>query len=317
MEYFIDRVLTCTEKKDGNYLAIYNSGKLRYLINIEKGISFLSKQKLSGNIAAYSSKLSLLMKLLKWIPTKLLVATGIGKKVSLEIDCEVEKAVQEISKENYNKSKIYYNIIVGSYVEKQKMVLQCFYSDESKPTVYLKIGDIHSEKELIAETAYLSDPILTDTFKSPELCYCSVKKGNRYNIQGTKEFGGETVLPELNAEIYSMYRAISQSHTEMLDDEGNRVYFSHGDFVPWNIKKNGKEYIVFDWEYCGYRFYGFDLIHFAWQIENKINKKDVHQAFVAAIAECKKWDAQLRNYEDDELERMYLEELHKQFGEIL
>ena len=43
----------------------------------------------------------------------------------------------------------------------------------------------------------------------------------------------------------------------------------------------------------------------------------MHQAFVAAIAECKKWDAQLRNYEDDELERMYLEELHKQFGEIL
>lgn len=317
MEYFIDRVLTCIEKKDGNYLAIYNDGKLRYLINIEKGISFLSKQKLSSNIAAYSSKLSLLMKLLRWIPTKLLVICGIGKKVSLEIDCEIEKAIHIISKENYNCSKVYYNIIVGSYVEKQKMVLQCFSSEASKPTIYLKIGDIHSEKELIAETEYLEKPIVTDTFISPELCYRSVQEGNRYNIQGTKEFVGETVLPEINAEIYSLYKTIIQSQPEMLDDEGNKVYFSHGDFVPWNIKKNNASYIVFDWEYCGFRFYGFDLIHFAWQIENKLNKKDVHQAFVAAITECKKWDAQLRSYEDCELEGMYLKELHKQFGEIL
>ena len=114
-----------------------------------------------------------------------------------------------------------------------------------------------------------------------------------------------------------MYQAICQSCAKKINAEGKEVYFSHGDFVPWNIRKNEEGYILFDWEYCGFRFYGFDLIHFAWQVENKLNKKDVQQAFYDAIVECKKWDDKLRNYEDSELEKMYLEELHKQFGDVL
>lgn len=318
MGYFVDKALSYIDAKDGNYLAIYSGGNLRYLINNEKGNAFFAKQKLSNNIATYSSKLSLLMKLLKWIPTRLLVMGGIGKRVSLKIDSEIKNAVEKISEEKYNGKTIYFNVIIGSYVEKQKIVLQCFCPEARETTVYLKIGDEHTETEISAETAYLKKPIVTDAFRSPELCYSSVRrKGNKYNIQGTNEFVGETVPPVINADIVAIYRAICQSHIEMMDDEGNRLFFSHGDFAPWNIKKNNEEYIVFDWEYCGFRFYGFDLIHFAWQIENKLNKKDVHRAFKSAIAECKKWDEKLCDYDDSELEKMYLEELHKQFGDIL
>ena len=318
MAYFIDTVLVCTEEKNGEYLAIYNGGKLRYLINIKKGNAFFAKQKLCANIAAYSSKLSLLIKFLKWIPTKLLVKTGIAKRVSIKIDSEVSRALEEISREKYGKRKIYFNVIVGSYVEKQKIVLQCFCPEQKETTVYLKVGDERTDAELVAETTYLSNPIKTKAFKSPELCFSSARSfGNQYNIQGTKEFVGETVSPTINEDIVAMYQAICQSCAKKINAEGKEVYFSHGDFVPWNIRKNEEGYILFDWEYCGFRFYGFDLIHFAWQVENKLNKKGVQQAFYDAIVECKKWDDKLRNYEDSELEKMYLEELHKQFGDVL
>lgn len=48
MGYFVDKALSYIDAKDGNYLAIYSGGNLRYLINNEKGNSFFAKQKLSN-----------------------------------------------------------------------------------------------------------------------------------------------------------------------------------------------------------------------------------------------------------------------------
>ena len=318
MGYFVDKVLSLEETKSGDYRAIYNEGTIRYLIKIEKGNSFFAKKKLSSNIAAYSSKLGMLMKLLKLIPSNLLILTRIARRVSLAIDPEVKRAVVEVSKDRYAGKKVYFNVIVGSYVKKQKIVLQCFCPEEKAITVYLKIGDEQTENELVTETAYLTNPINTKVFNSPKLCYSSTREvGNKYNIQGTNEFIGDTVPPVITADIVDIYKAICLSHSKMVDNRGESLYFSHGDFVPWNIKMTDRGYTLFDWEYCCFRFYGFDLIHFAWQVENKLKKKDIHQALCSAIADCKKWYEQLCNYDYEELERKYFEELHKQFGDVL
>lgn len=65
--------------------------------------------------------------------------------------------------------------------------------------------------------------------------------------------------------------------------------FSHGDFAPWNLKKNGDRYTLFDWEHCGYRMPGFDLMHYAEIIEVVINQKDFSEAFEAGLKNIRKY----------------------------
>ena len=73
----------------------------------------------------------------------------------------------------------------------------------------MKIGNEQTENELVAETAYLTNPINTKVFNSPKLCYSSTRKvGNKYNIQGTNEFVGNTVPPVITADICELMKSL-------------------------------------------------------------------------------------------------------------
>lgn len=89
--------------------------------------------------------------------------------------------------------------------------------------------------------------------------------GATFNIQITKEFVGDKVEPILTQEIVEIYEELSK-------DKKNGLEFSHGDFAPWNLKRNGDKYTLFDWEHCGYRMPGFDLMHYATIVQGTVDE---------------------------------------------
>lgn len=94
--------------------------------------------------------------------------------------------------------------------------------------------------------------------------------GATFNIQITKEFVGDKVEPILTQEIVEIYKELSK-------DKKNGLEFSHGDFAPWNLKRNGDKYTLFDWEHCGYRMPGFDLMHYATIVQKVLNGKELSE----------------------------------------
>ena len=101
-----------------------------------------------------------------------------------------------------------------------------------------------------------------------------------FNILITKEFVGEKVEPELTEDIVRIYKEIA-GNKKVVDDV--KYEFSHGDFAPWNIKKNGNQYTVFDWEHCGYRVEGFDLMHYATIVEMVVRGKTIEEAYISGL----------------------------------
>ena len=111
------------------------------------------------------------------------------------------------------------------------------------------------------------------TFDIPQLLgSISRADGATFNIQITKEFVGDKVEPILTQEIVEIYEELSK-------DKKNGLEFSHGDFAPWNLKRNGDKYTLFDWEHCGYRMPGFDLMHYATIVQKVLNGKELSEAF--------------------------------------
>lgn len=151
----------------------------------------------------------------------------------------------------------YYQIPGGedTVVANEKKMLQCFNASENAD--FIKIGNAATEKEMNAEISFLQQKRVYSTFDIPQLLgSISRADGATFNIQITKEFVGDKVEPILTQEIVEIYEELSK-------DKKNGLEFSHGDFAPWNLKRNGDKYTLFDWEHCGYRMPGFDLMHYA------------------------------------------------------
>lgn len=248
-----------SSKKTATHFALCNGSLLRYLIDLNGGA-----KRLSENISTYSKRLSMLMKFIDVFPFLLLNKMKLGYFVKAELNTEVEAC-------RLNTKKKQWNMIVGTYDEKQKVVLQCFNSSEEAD--FIKIGNVATEKEMNAEISFLQQKKKYMTFDIPQLL-SSVSRvdGATFNIQITKEFKGVKVEPVLTQEIVDIYKELSK------DVQGD-LMFSHGDFAPWNLKKNENKYILFDWEHCGYRIPGFDLIHYATIIQKVLNGKDLSEAF--------------------------------------
>lgn len=317
MSYFVEKIIKIEKSKAvrASHFAIKKDGKLRYLININQ--RKLSKEKIAGNLSVYSKKLKLLTILIRRFPLEVLELLNVGEFVLCEVEpiilAEINRIWSETRSDDGKKS--YWNVIVGSYVEKQKVVFQCF-SNSSLVDLFVKIGGENTINEMDNEISYLENPILEQAFTNPKIVYSSQINDGQWRVMATDEFKGHRVEPIMTNELYAIYSAISSQRKEY-DSSGRLCCFSHGDFTPWNIKKTHNSYIVFDWEYSAIRFYGFDLIHFFWQINNKLNKKDIDQSMINAIKQAKEWDKTLREYSDEYLARAYLDELHKQFGDIL
>lgn len=256
-----------TNKKAATHFALCNGSQLRYLIDLDGG-----KKKLSENIAAYSKKLGLLMYMINFLPLSLLEKTGIGYFARIRLHPEIEECRR-------NTKKPHWNMIVGTYDEKQKVVLQCF--DNEGESEFIKVGNSATEEEMNVEISFLSDKRKYKSFDVPELIGSKLRsEGSEFNIQVTREFYGDKVEPVLNGEIIRIYLELSS------DKKGN-LEFSHGDFAPWNFKKNNGRYTLFDWEHCGYRMEGFDLMHYAMIIEVIINGKDFSEAFDIGLVNIK------------------------------
>ena len=188
----------------------------------------------------------------------------LGYFAKVELNKEVETCRQ-------NAQKKHWNMIVGTYDEKQKIVLQCFNASENAD--FIKIGNAATEKEMNAEISFLQQKRVYSTFDIPQLLgSISRADGATFNIQITKEFVGDKVEPILTQEIVEIYEELSK-------DKKNGLEFSHGDFAPWNLKRNGDKYTLFDWEHCGYRMPGFDLMHYATIVQKVLNGKELSEAF--------------------------------------
>lgn len=319
MKYFFETAVKCKDVKQNasSHLAIVNGGNIRYLISNKKGLRNRARRALANNVSSYSKKLGMLMRSLEFMPDCVLRLAHLGRTLSVELPEEVLAAMHEVIEKRWPDKEWDYNIIVGSYVEKQKIVIQCFTSDIVDTAIYFKVCSNNAKAEIENETSYLRSPIRSKRFQNPKLCYSLLQKdGANYNIQATEEFSGSKVEPKMTQEIYQLFQEISSFKMYEAED-GNKIAFSHGDFVPWNLKHTENGYIIFDWEYCGMRFYGFDLIHYLWQIQNKLMGRSEKDAIKESIKIAKQYDEYLCSLSDEYIEEQYFTELRKQFGDVL
>lgn len=251
-------------RKQATHFALCNGDKIRYLIAMKGG-----KKRLSGNISTYSGKLGLLMKLLKYLPFAALKNIKLGYYVRAELRPVIKDEVRRLNSDAWN-------MIVGTYDEKQKLVLQCYRKDKLLAD-FVKIGNKATEKEMLAEIEFLNEKHSYQSFEIPVILGSRILNSEcPFNLQITEEFVGDKVEPELTEDIVRIYEELAGQKKVI---NGVECEFSHGDFAPWNIKKNGKQYTVFDWEHCGYRMKGFDLMHYATIVEMVIHGKTLEDAF--------------------------------------
>lgn len=246
-------------KSQATHFALCNGDVIRYLVDLNGG-----KKRLSGNISTYSGKLGLLMKIINILPLSALKAGKLGYFVKVSL----ENSVEGQRKKTGTKA---WNVIVGTYDEKQKLVLQCF--NKTGEAAFIKIGNKATDKEMVAEIKFLAEERKYQNFDIPVMIdYCLRNDRRRFNIQVTKEFHGDKVEPVLNSEIVEIYKELSQNRKDSLE-------LSHGDFAPWNLKICDGRYTLFDWEHCAYRIPGSDLMHYAAIIEVVLNGKSYSEAY--------------------------------------
>lgn len=259
--------------KEATHFALYNGEKIRYLISLQNGKKYLSK-----NISSYSTKLTLLMRLLNLLPFVLLEKLKMGQFIRARLHPKIEEKLQ-------NSNSVQWNMIVGTYDEKQKVVLQDFTGKKDEVT-FIKVGNRATSKEMQAEINFLTTKHEYRFFSVPEIIgYQLMGKESQFNMQVTREFIGTKVTPGINGDIIKIYREISMSR--IIDERG--LEFSHGDFAPWNMKSTSLGYILFDWEHCGFRKKGFDLLHYVVVPKIKLEKKSLNTAIDEALLEIQEY----------------------------
>ena len=286
------------------HLALLRNDKMRYLISFEDG-----KKKLTQNICSYSKKLHLMMLILRFIPINLIIKLKCCECLQVELKPEVNKFIKSITLDNQR--DLYYNIIIGTYNKQQKIVIQC-YDLQNKGSLFFKIGNNLTNRNLLTEINFLKEKHHFRNFKIPKyISSQTIAEGYNLNIIATAEFCGKRVKPLLNEEIYNIYLEIININTENSD---NNLVFSHGDFTPWNMRRTEDTYWVFDWEHCGYRFIGYDLIHFLYQINRLLKKMNSEQAITDAYNELHLTYGMFENIALDTVKQLYFDERYKTFG---
>lgn len=258
------------------HFVLCKGAKLRYLIELRRGA-----QPLRRAIASYGGKLDLLLCLLHVIPYRFLAKAGLGYFAEVQLHPAVAEMVPKGSA---------WNVLVGTYSDRQKLVFQCFGKDTAAPCTYVKVGNKRSETQMHTEIAFLQEPHRFNLISLPKLLGARRRGGDcPFNMMLTEEFGGEKVAAKLTPEIYALYRELS---AETRTVNGQTFVRSHGDFAPWNIRRLGAQFILFDWEFCGWRPRGYDVVHFLTIIGMNLQGLSFSDAFDTALA-------QVRHYEPD------------------
>lgn len=270
------KITTCP-RSEATHFAICHNSHIKFLLHLQSGIPYLRK-----TVAAYNKKLALLLKLLPCIPTRLLQAAGFGYFAKVSLHPSTKAVIPPGQK---------WNILVGTYDSAQKIVFQCF-ADKTTPCTYIKIGNQGSAEQMEKEILFLKNNQRYQSFEIPHLKYSElISAGAPFNIQVTDEFQGDRIQPVLNEEICRIAKEIA-GPSVLID--GTPHTFSHGDFAPWNIRRTGCTYTVFDWEHCGMRPEGYDIAYFLIMSQIALNKRTFDEAYEIAVTQIQKFDSQIQ-----------------------
>jgi hypothetical protein len=198
-----------------------------------------------------------------------------------------------------------FNILIGTYDEFQKIIIQILCNGS---IYYLKVGDSSSLTLMLSEIGFLKEGLSFTNFDVPK--YVSSKTSKNQNILVTEHFEGKKQQSIFDKKIFKCWEEICNLY-EFKEEKGIRMAFSHGDFTPWNIILRDGKPLIYDWEYCGYRFYGFDIIHYNFQVERLINGNSTSEALEMAIDKVKNIDIYLSQMSKEQLKKLYIEEMGK------
>lgn len=265
------------EKASATHFVLCKGAKLRFMIHRRAGIVPLQRA-----VTSYGGKMGLLLRLLKTLPYSLFAWCKLGYFAQVTLNSAVASHVPA----GYE-----WNALIGTYGDRQKVVFQCFKANEKAPCLYIKVGNKHSEPQMQAEIRFLQHEYQFKRINVPKLLSFSFRgKDCPFNIMVTEEFTGEKVPPVLTPEIYELYKELS-AETKTIDNQ--IMVRSHGDFAPWNIRKQGDRYMLFDWEFCGWRPQGYDLIHFLTIVNMNLKHMNFSDAYDEALATAQTYEPSL------------------------
>lgn len=258
--------ITQCRRSKATHFALCHGERIKFLINLHSGIAHIQT-----TVAAYNKKLAFLLHTLPFIPWRILEAAGLGYFAHVTLHPDIEEIIPPKSK---------WNVLVGTYDPAQKIVLQCYSSTNSSRT-YAKVGNRGSDLQMENEIRFLREARYHNTYEVPHMKSATLmQEGAAFNILVTEEFKGKKIPPILSEEIYRIAQEIAGEPTFI---DGIPYTFSHGDFAPWNIRKNGKSYTIFDWEHCDMRPIGYDLVYFIIMTEIALHKRNFNEAYDLAI----------------------------------
>lgn len=268
--------ITQCRRNKATHFALCHGERIKFLINLHSGTKLIKKA-----VAPYNKKLAILLRALPIIPWRILEATGLGYFANVTLHPDVEASIPPESQ---------WNVLVGTYDHAQKIVLQC-YSPFNPFRTYVKVGNIGSALQMEKEILFLREARCHHAYEIPHMKKSTlIQEGAAFNILATEEFAGEKIPAILNEEIYRIAQEIAGVPTLI---DGVPHTFSHGDFAPWNIRKKGNSYIVFDWEHCGMRPQGYDLLYFSIMSEIALNKHNFNDAFDIALQQLCQFNAEI------------------------
>lgn len=262
---------------EATHFALCYGSKIKFLINLKGGIPHLR-----ATVAVYNKKLAMLLRLLPFTPWSILQCCRMGYFASVELHPAVSRVIPPENK---------WNILVGAYDNAQKLVIQSYHQNQGNTRSYIKIGNAGSATQMENEINFLRSAPSYQTFSLPVFRdSCLINEGYPFNLLVTDEFHGQKSHPELTDDIYHITKEIAGETTFI---NGVPHTFSHGDFAPWNLRKNSTGYTVFDWEHCGMRPVGYDAAYFVIMFEIALNKRSFHDAFHIAQEQIKNKDPEI------------------------
>lgn len=265
--------INACSRNDATHFVLSHQKKIKFIINLQDGIPPLRQC-----IAPYNKKLAILMQILPLTPYRILQAARLGYFANIRLHPDVECHLP---------ANTHYNVLVGSYDDSQKIVLQC-YQDGKNPTMFIKVGNQGSASQMEQEIRFLRKGNSYHSFSLPKLSGSTlIKEQGIFNIQITEDFKGQTVQPQLTPDIY---RIATEIAGPVVDIDGEPYTFSHGDFAPWNIRKGNPSFIVFDWEHCGMRPQHYDVLYFTIISQIALTHCDFECAYQKALAEARRFD---------------------------
>lgn len=269
--------------RNATHFVLCKGSKLRFMIQLKSGIAPLQRA-----VTSYGGKMGLLLRLLKRLPYGLFVWCKLGYFAKVTLHPAVASHVPL----GYE-----WNALIGTYSDRQKVVFQCFKPNEKTPSLYIKVGNKHSDEQMQTEIGFLQQEHHFRRINVPKLLSFSLRgKDCPFNIMTTEEFVGEKVPPALTPEIYELYKELS-SETKTIDNQ--IMVRSHGDFAPWNIRKQGDRYMLFDWEFCGWRPRGYDVVHYLTIVGMNLEHKNFSDAYDDALVVVQTYEPDIQMDKED------------------